>query len=84
MVTFAFFWEQSGAFNRGCPCVVFSFTLPQRLGEGRSVYTMWHDLKSVSTTVAVENTALPEQKARLTHSHTVQLQKDKIQNFHII
>lgn len=27
MVTFAFFWEQSIAFNRGCPCVVFGFQI---------------------------------------------------------
>ncbi len=27
MVTFAFFWEQSAAFNRGRPCVVFSFQI---------------------------------------------------------
>lgn len=40
MVTFAFFWEQSEAFNGGRPRVVFSFILPQRLGEGRSEYTM--------------------------------------------
>lgn len=78
MVTFAFFLEQSKAFNRGCPCVVFSFKLPQRLGEGRSEYTMWHDLKSVSTTVAVESTSLPENMV------DTPLQTDKMQNFHII
>lgn len=81
MVTFAFFWEQSKVFNRGCPCVVFSFKLPQRLSEGRSEYTMWHDLKSVSRTVAVESKMLPENTVDM---NTHLLQKDKIQNFHII
>lgn len=77
MATFAFFWEQSKAFNRGCPWVVFSFKLPQRLGEGRSRYTMWHDLQSVSRTVAAaESATLPE-------STVAMLGKDKKQKFHI-
>lgn len=37
MVTFAFFWEQSGAFNRGCPCVVFSFQM--------TTQTRWRSLR---------------------------------------
>lgn len=59
MVTFAFFWEQSTAFNRGCPCVVFSFQMTTKTHEGRSEYTMWRDLKGVFMTVA-ESTTLPE------------------------
>lgn len=61
MVTFAFFWEQSVAFNRGCPCVMFSFQITTKTQrEGRSEYTMWRDLKSVFMTAAAQSVTLPE------------------------